>query len=71
MRTNNGQTALGLAVLEAYTGTIELLVEHGADVNAEDENGDTPLHLAVKREAVGNTSLRQVCGSKNSSWFKR
>ena len=45
---------------EAYTAMIELLVEHGADVNADDEDGDTPLHLAVIHQAVGTTGLRGV-----------
>ena len=45
---------------EAYTAMIELLVEHGADVNADDEDGDTPLHLAVIHQAVVTTGLRGV-----------
>ena len=39
---------------------IELLIEHGANVNAEDEDGDTPLHLAVIHQAVGSPGLRGV-----------
>jgi len=39
---------------------IELLIEHGANVNADDEDGDTPLHLAVIHHAVGSTGLRGV-----------
>ena len=39
---------------------IELLIEHGANVNADDEDGDTPLHLAVIHHAVGSAGLRGV-----------
>ena len=60
LRNNKRQTALALAVSEAYTSMIELLIEHGADINAADEDGDTPLHLAIIHQAVGSTGLRGV-----------
>jgi len=60
MRNSKRQTALALAVTEAYAKMIELLIEHGADVNADDEDGDTPLHLAVIHQAMGTTGLRGV-----------
>ena len=39
---------------------IQLLIQHGADVNVDDEDGDTPLHLAVMHQAVGSTGVRGV-----------
>ena len=39
---------------------IELLIEHGADINAEDGDGNTSLHLAIIHQAVCNTDLTEV-----------
>ena len=30
----------------------EVLLDHGADVNAVDCDGDTPLHLSLERQAA-------------------
>lgn len=35
---------------------IELLVSKGADINVEDEDGDTCLHLALMRQTVATDS---------------
>jgi ankyrin repeat protein len=47
-RNSAGYTPLHTAVLHNLTEIGELLIKHGADVNAaHSENGITPLHLAV------------------------
>ncbi|KAJ8320485.1 hypothetical protein KUTeg_002072 [Tegillarca granosa] len=52
IRNNRQQTPLLLAVSQGHTSIIELLVTRGADVNVEDEDGDTCLHLALMRQSV-------------------
>ncbi|EAY20883.1 hypothetical protein TVAG_437080 [Trichomonas vaginalis G3] len=43
LRTKNGETALHLAASQGCITAIDILVEMGADVNAVDANGRTPL----------------------------
>ena len=52
IRNNRQQTPLLLAVSQGHTSILELLVAKGADVNVEDEDGDTCLHLALMRHNV-------------------
>lgn len=52
IRNNRQQTPLLLAVSQGHAGLMELLVSKGADVNVEDEDGDTCLHLALMRQTV-------------------
>ena len=35
----------------------EILLSHGADVNAVDGDGDTPLHLTLAKELIFNTEM--------------
>ncbi|KAK7093789.1 E3 ubiquitin-protein ligase MIB2-like [Littorina saxatilis] len=49
----NSQTALHIAGHGAKIQTVEALLELGADVNACDKDGDTPLHLAIGGKVEG------------------
>ena len=43
----DGDTPIHTAARNAQAGMIILLVEHGADINAQNSDGNTALHLAV------------------------
>lgn len=49
-RDHRGQTALHLAAQSGDIGLVQVLLEHGADPNAQEETtGWTPLHFAVAK----------------------
>ena len=50
------QTPLHLAAEEGYPDMAEVLLDHGADVNVANDDGDTPLHLSLKRELMFKNS---------------
>ncbi|KAE8420679.1 ankyrin [Aspergillus pseudocaelatus] len=49
-------TALHFSSLKACTKMTLLLLQHGADPNAQSDIGDTPLHLAIRRRLLGRKS---------------
>lgn len=51
VRNAQGQTALHIASMSSSVEITKMLIEHGADVNAKDANGNTSIHYAVEREA--------------------
>uniref|UniRef100_A0A8D3CTR1 E3 ubiquitin-protein ligase MIB2 n=1 Tax=Scophthalmus maximus TaxID=52904 RepID=A0A8D3CTR1_SCOMX len=57
IRNNRNQTPLQLAVTQGHTELVQLLVAEGADVNMEDEDGDTAMHVALLRPQLANVML--------------
>lgn len=49
VRNRKLQSPLHLAVQQAHVGLVPLLVDAGCSVDAEDEEGDTALHVALQR----------------------
>ncbi|RXW25640.1 hypothetical protein EST38_g228 [Candolleomyces aberdarensis] len=67
LRDTEGRTALHLAVLHGFESSIKILLEHGADVNCRDRQGNTPLVIAcgscasyLKDDSIRSLALRIV-----------
>ncbi|XP_073459017.1 E3 ubiquitin-protein ligase MIB2 isoform X3 [Aquarana catesbeiana] len=68
LRNNRNQTPLHLAVTHGHINLVQLLATEGGDVNAEDEDGDTPMHIvlvqqhltSLEPEGVGSTMLNKL-----------
>ncbi|XP_053546518.1 E3 ubiquitin-protein ligase MIB2 isoform X2 [Bombina bombina] len=50
LKNNRNQSPLHLAVTHGHINLVYLLVMEGANVNAEDEDGDTPMHIVFARQ---------------------
>lgn len=59
-----GRSILSIAVLNNDQDTIELLVNHGANINIQDKDGNTPLHLAAQ---ANNIQIFQDLLEKNAN----
>lgn len=57
------RTPLHLACSRSAVEDVEILLRHGADVNAKDDVGHTPLHTAVFRREVGIVRLLLAAGA--------
>lgn len=60
VRDDDGWTALMYAVRGGHEKTVEVLLEHGANVHSENNNGGTALHVAAEydRSEIAETLLR-------------
>lgn len=47
-----------LAVTQGHGDLVQLLVAEGADVNVEDEDGDTAMHVALSRPQLANANAK-------------
>ncbi|XP_045911954.1 E3 ubiquitin-protein ligase MIB2 isoform X2 [Micropterus dolomieu] len=66
IRNNRNQTPLQLAVTQGHMDLVQLLVAEGADVNMEDEDGDTAMHVALLRPQLANVMLSPTVGTSST-----
>ena len=65
--TNVGQTALHLAIHQGHTRIVERLVGFGINLNIQDSDGDTALHIALSRDNAKTLSAETPQLKKVSS----
>jgi hypothetical protein len=63
-RDDSGRTALLLAAQHGQDHAVEVLLAHGADPNAADSNGDTPLKAAIHGHRQAIAAALQRAGAR-------
>ena len=59
----NGRTLLHHAAESGSWGCVDALIGHGADVNAVDNTGETPLHRAMSRRRLEASKVLLEAGA--------
>ena len=63
-RDGNGRTALMLATLQGRAQVVDMLLSAGADPNAADSQGMTPLHAAMARNQAAIAAALRSAGAR-------
>jgi hypothetical protein len=70
---NNGNHPIHIAAQNGHASLVSLILRHRADVNAQNNNGQTPLHMAVAYDLDDVEEVLRNAGArgdiKNSSGF--
>lgn len=68
----DGMTSLHSAVYHGNENAVELLIQHGADVNTHENNlGFTPLHEAVNKKIIRIVRMLVANGANNNALDKK
>ncbi|XP_073173122.1 E3 ubiquitin-protein ligase MIB2 isoform X5 [Lepidochelys kempii] len=71
LRNSRNQTPLHLAVTQGHMDLVQLLVREGSDVNAEDEDGDTAMHIVLERQQLMSIMAEEQEGGEGPSLFSK
>lgn len=71
VRNNRHQRPLHLAASQAHVALLLLLVSAGSDVNAEDEAGDTAMHVALEKHQLLAPPAEAAAAAEAASLFSR
>ena len=66
LQNNRRQTPLHLAASQGHWSVVELLVNNNADIASKDEDGDTPLHIAIAKSRSQVTTATSSEANRDS-----